>query len=73
MERAGVWCLQRGKITQNFSQFSEKLSPKYERSGTIIGKLIKPIKLHILPEIRINVTSDQVMSESKTDTGKNTT
>jgi hypothetical protein len=28
MERAGVWCLQRGKITQNFCQFSEKLSPK---------------------------------------------
>jgi hypothetical protein len=50
----------------------EKLSPKYDKSGTI-RTVTQPIKLNILPEIRINYTSDKVMSERKTDTGKNTT
>jgi len=71
-ERAGVWCLQREKITQNFCQFSEKLSPKYDRSGTI-RTVTDPVKLNILPAIRINFTSNKVMSERKMNTGKNTT
>jgi hypothetical protein len=71
MERAGVGCLQRGKITQNFCQFSEKFSPKYNRSGTV-RTVTESVNLNILPEIRINFTNDKVMCESQTDTGKNT-